>query len=871
MGQLVAFFVGLPLAVLVLAQDPIQIQFQTDPVLVLSGTEILFTVLTVPDVLSMTWLYEDVTLGLFAGGSPVLNEVAQFRGRLTITATQLRIGSAQLGDAGTYTVEVIPLASSGLTPNSRSVSLRVFDAVSEVTLSVPSVATEGGNVTLTCTASGTELTFQWGKDGEAITEDGRITIAGGSLVINPGQRGDAGDYTCTVSNPVSARTATRSLTVFYGPDTPVLTKDAPKDCVGSVDVQAGQTLRLTCLSDSLPPALFTWQRDGQPVVPAQPDSGVLSVQTSSTDDSGRYSCTARNAVTGGESVRGTDVSVENTCLDVGEVVGIVIGSFLLLLILVLLIVLLVCLVLRRRARQRQGEVITVQKNRTNPQPQPPDPRANLAMDPTRNPDPPVFQWSPRGRRPAGLYAGQEPRPTNLQALQLNNLQRNGLAPELLGELPRNASSYPLDGFDNPAFSRADPQRTNSNVVLQTGPGQSDGRPAGVQLNLTQGSQPNVPMPTINVNLNTFPQQEATNRPIQLTDTGQSNPRMPSGSASQGLQAQPGLIPTGYTHSHTAQRNARTQTYQQEVSAAGSSHRQMSWDLLRGTPAYPRGTLPRGLASDTTDYTDHPPLRQTQPRSRNPFREDATSTVRQGRTRNHSADFWDSRTLRVPQLEPANHSDRSPTTQRQQARQDSRLSSATQSSSSQDTTTSSNPFVSQQATFRQSNPFNSAQADPNRLRQAQAVQQQRAALAQAAQTRSTSQPRQANQREADALTQAALKSHTESAKVFQNRRQQTQAALFHPVPRAQPTMAPAGPRAPTPPPVIPLAQFQSLPRAHTRHKSKQHRSGHGGQHQHARGRAHTRGHAGHSRTVHGHAVHGHAAHQQQHQAHRSRPR
>ncbi|XP_019724762.1 carcinoembryonic antigen-related cell adhesion molecule 21-like isoform X1 [Hippocampus comes] len=216
MRLLVAYLVGLSLAVPVRAQDQIQIQFQTDPVLVLSGGEIQFTVLTVPDVLSMTWLYEGVTLGLFVGGSPEINDVAQFRGRVAITATQLRIASARLGDAGTYTVEVVPLASTGLTPNSRSVPLRVFDAVSGVALSVPSVATEGGNITLTCTSGGTELTFQWGKDGAAIAEDGRIAIAGGSLVINPGQRGDAGDYTCTVSNPVSALAATRRLTVFCG-------------------------------------------------------------------------------------------------------------------------------------------------------------------------------------------------------------------------------------------------------------------------------------------------------------------------------------------------------------------------------------------------------------------------------------------------------------------------------------------------------------------------------------------------------------------------------------------------------------------------------------------------------------------------------
>lgn len=94
-----------------------------------------------------------------------------------------------------------------------------------------------------------------------------------------------------------------------GPDTPVLTKDTPKDCVGAGDVLLGQAVRLTCISDSLPPALFTWQRDGQPVASAQPDSGVLRIQTISSDESGQYVCTARNSITGGASEQETDLAI----------------------------------------------------------------------------------------------------------------------------------------------------------------------------------------------------------------------------------------------------------------------------------------------------------------------------------------------------------------------------------------------------------------------------------------------------------------------------------------------------------------------------------------------------------------------------------
>lgn len=110
----------------VLAQDQVPIQFQRDPVLVQTGTEIVFTVQTVSQVFSMTWTYKGDTLGAWTQTGSSVNTVAQFEGRITISATQLQIGGAQLRDAGDYTVEVIPIATTGLAANSRSIQLRVF-------------------------------------------------------------------------------------------------------------------------------------------------------------------------------------------------------------------------------------------------------------------------------------------------------------------------------------------------------------------------------------------------------------------------------------------------------------------------------------------------------------------------------------------------------------------------------------------------------------------------------------------------------------------------------------------------------------------------------------------------------------------------
>ncbi|XP_071782736.2 uncharacterized protein LOC139932759 [Centroberyx gerrardi] len=945
----------LSLAVLpadVLAQNPVQIQFQTDPVLVQTGTDIVFTVLTVSEVLSITWTYRaDTTLGLWAGGNAVVNPVAQFQGRITITATQLRIGSAQLRDAGNYTVEVNPSATTGLSVNSRSILLRVFDAVSGVSLFVPSVAVEGRNVSLSCTwTTGTETTVQWGKGGATITADSRITISAGSLVMDPARRSDAGEYTCTVSNPVSARTATQSLTVYYGPDTPVLTKSAPTECVGEGDAVAGQTVRLTCMSDSLPPALFSWQRDGQPVASAQPDSGVLSVQTSSANQSGRYSCTARNSITGGTSEQGTDLAIVGTCLSGGQVAGVVIGCLILLFIIIAIIVILVLLVRRRRADQRQRDSMGLQKTDPNPRLIPPDPPPHAARELGQGPHPPLHDFNTSTRHPDRLYTLPPEGHGNPHTLPRNGLhntnthQHNGQTHT--NGLPHNAihntNSYPHNGIDNPAFMHTvsqngnalpHTQQQNPNILIQAGAAQAGAQPPTVHVNLnslpqTAQQNNNAQMPTVHVNLNSYPtngqptQQDSSALPLtniasnsapqnqqNLIRSGQShtNPRMQTGLSYPGNrdtspQTPPGLIPTGYTHhnSHnTAQRNANTQTYQQDpmpnarsghtvpadrnsaprdASAAANSHRrQMPWDRLRGTPAYPNGTAQRGQTPpdstpDSTDYTTQPPTRQartpnrTQPgaqsqtasRSRAASRQDALSVARQTQTLSSSPgpNLQGQNTRSVTQPEATHHTHRSPRAQRESTQQDIRALPGSQTAPRQVAAHSNNPQalplmshpasvdrvavsqgpVTQQGPTAPWGPDTRALADPNHLPQAHTAQQHRVAQIQTTPQglgtqrqpgiQSANQPRQGGtapipypsaQPNPTNLTQASLQTHTRRAQTFQNRNQQTQAALLHPGPQAR-AAVPGARRPPTPPAVIPLAQFQTLPKERTQHKS-----------------------------------------------------
>lgn len=653
------------LAAKVLAQEPVEINFSPELVQVQTGTAVLFTVQTNAQVFSMSWTYQTgETLGIWTSNGPSVNNVPQFVGRITISATQLRIGAAQLNDAGFYTVEVVPVSGTNLAKNSKSVELKVFDPVTGVSLAVPSVAVEEKRVSLNCTwTGGTKVTTQWGKDGTAITPDSRITISDGSLVINPSSRDDAGEYTCTASNNVSAQTSTKSLTVYYGPDTPVVTIDSPKECVGEGDVLVGQTVRFTCTSTSLPPATFSWEHDEQTISSGAPDSGVLDLQTFSTNESGPYVCTATNSLTGGTSTQSYDLAIVDVCFNGGEVAGIVIGSFLGLLIIALLIWFLVIFVRRRTEREQQRNFVFAQKTDPIQRPLPLDPQANWVRNLDQGLGPPLHQTNRQASQPERLITNNLESRANPQTLPLDSrrdfdMQQNNSRTHtnpLPQNTAQNATSYPDNGFNNPTFMPMDSQnlnrpqnvqpQQNPNVLIQTMPGQGGNQPPAVQVSLNALPNSNNPnnnaqMPTINVNLNSYPgngQQAPQERSSPLPNnqafdgvpqnTRQSNPATQSrhsypnnhrlnGHVNPVFQEEPGLIPTGYTHfnSHiNSQRNENTQTYQEDLeprrrreresrqqdSMPRSRQRHIPQDLLRGTPSYPSGSPHRAQTQPET--------------------------------------------------------------------------------------------------------------------------------------------------------------------------------------------------------------------------------------------------------------------------------
>ncbi|XP_063055938.1 carcinoembryonic antigen-related cell adhesion molecule 21 [Engraulis encrasicolus] len=198
------------------SQGSVSIEFVETPVLATAGRPAVFQIVTTANIFSTTWTSPggDV-IATWTSAGPVVN-IGDYEGRVTLTATRFTIDPSQLRDVGNYSVRMSPSQNTGLLPNTGFVELRVFDAVAGVSLAMtPDVAVEGSSLSMRCSwAAGTQTSVAWRRGDKVLSTGGRITVSGGTLSINPARRDDTGEYSCTVSNPVSAQTTRASVTVY---------------------------------------------------------------------------------------------------------------------------------------------------------------------------------------------------------------------------------------------------------------------------------------------------------------------------------------------------------------------------------------------------------------------------------------------------------------------------------------------------------------------------------------------------------------------------------------------------------------------------------------------------------------------------------
>ncbi|XP_056311252.1 B-cell receptor CD22-like [Danio aesculapii] len=195
---------------------------------------------------------------------------------LTVRSNELLLQSVRREDAGRYRCAV-----HGHTLTSPEVYLIVTYPPNSVSVSISgsAVIMSGDSVTLSCSSdSNPPAQISWFKGNKSLN-------SGGIFSISKISSDDSGEYKCKARNDHGVKYSDPvTLNVQYPP------KSVSVSISGSVVIMEGDSVSLSCSSDSNPPAEISWFKGNTSL-----NSGrIFSISKISSDDSGEYKCKARN-------------------------------------------------------------------------------------------------------------------------------------------------------------------------------------------------------------------------------------------------------------------------------------------------------------------------------------------------------------------------------------------------------------------------------------------------------------------------------------------------------------------------------------------------------------------------------------------------
>ncbi|XP_047646174.1 V-set and immunoglobulin domain-containing protein 10-like isoform X2 [Phacochoerus africanus] len=282
------------------------------PLSVLVGTNLQLPLVPVPSpgppAPLVVWRQGSKVLaaGALGPGAPLISLDPTYRDRLRFDQARggLELTSTQLKDAGVYTAEVI---RAGVSRQIREFTVAVFEPLPKLSVQPQAPETEEGAAELRLRCMGWEPgrgELSWTRDGRALeaadpegAEPPRIRTEGDQLLIARPVRSDHARYTCRVHSPFGHTEAAADVSVFYGPDLPVITISSNRDADPALYVTAGSNVTLRCTAASRPPADIAWSL-ADPAEAAVPAGPRLLLPAVRPGHAGAYACLAANPRTG---------------------------------------------------------------------------------------------------------------------------------------------------------------------------------------------------------------------------------------------------------------------------------------------------------------------------------------------------------------------------------------------------------------------------------------------------------------------------------------------------------------------------------------------------------------------------------------------
>ncbi|WP_316414225.1 immunoglobulin domain-containing protein [Mesoterricola silvestris] len=152
-------------------------------------------------------------------------------------------------------------------------------------------AVDGGTATLSVTATGDSLSYQWRRGGASL-----LGKTSATLTLNPVATTDAGSYTVVVTNTVNGRTATTTsaaavLSIVAKAEAPVFTTSP-----AAASAVEGGSATFNALATGNGTVTYQWLKGGTALV--NQTGAALTISPVTAADAGSYTVTATNTLNG---------------------------------------------------------------------------------------------------------------------------------------------------------------------------------------------------------------------------------------------------------------------------------------------------------------------------------------------------------------------------------------------------------------------------------------------------------------------------------------------------------------------------------------------------------------------------------------------